>query len=62
MLYPQAKSKVFLIGRFGNLDSLDIADPFSGTAEDFQVCFEAIRRACDDVLSRYVEHDKTATG
>ncbi|MBI4000233.1 MAG: low molecular weight phosphotyrosine protein phosphatase [Nitrospira defluvii] len=59
-LYPQARGKVFVAGRFGRLDSLDIADPFSGTPKEFQVCFEAIRECCDGLLNRYVKRHHVA--
>lgn len=52
-LYPRSKPKVFVAGRFARLDSLDIADPFSGTPQDFEVCFRAIRESCDGLLARY---------
>jgi protein-tyrosine phosphatase len=52
-LYPHARDKVFVAGRFAPLSSLDIADPFSGTPEDFQRCFEAIKQCCDGILERY---------
>lgn len=59
-LYPQTKAKVFVAGRFGRLASLNIADPFSGTPEDFEMCFEAIRECCDGLLARYGELHGTA--
>jgi protein-tyrosine phosphatase len=52
-LYPHTRQKVFVAGRFARLSSLDIEDPFSGTPEDFQTCFEAIKRCCDGILERY---------
>jgi len=46
-LYPGAKGKVVLLGRFDSMGSLEIADPYSGTSEDFQTCFQQVRRCCD---------------
>ncbi len=49
-LYPQAKPKVFVLGQFCRTGSWDIDDPYSGTQDDFRVCFERIRDSCDRLL------------
>ena len=49
-LYPRERHKVFLLGQFCRNGSLDIDDPYSGTQEDFKICFERIREACDRLL------------
>jgi protein-tyrosine phosphatase len=46
-LYPRSKGKVVLLGRFDSAGSLEIADPYSGTSEDFQSCFQQMSRCCD---------------
>lgn len=30
----------------------EVADPYSGTLEDFQVCFSMIKEACDVLMKR----------
>ena len=49
-LYPRERHKVFLLGQFCRKGSLDIDDPYCGTHEDFKVCFERIREACDRLI------------
>lgn len=51
-LYPQAKGKVFLLRQFYDQSVLEVADPYSGTLEDFQMCFSMIKQACDVLISR----------
>ena len=51
-LYPKVKGKVVLLGRFDSVGSLEIADPYSGTNEDFQSCFQQVSRCCDVLASR----------
>ena len=51
-LYPESKGKVVLLGRFDSVGSLEIADPYSGTSEDFHSCFQQVRRCCDVLLAR----------
>jgi len=46
-LYPQAKEKVFLLRQFYDQSVLEVADPYSGTVEDFQTCFSMMKQACD---------------
>ena len=46
-LYPRSKGKVVLLGRFDFVGSLEIADPYSGTREDFLSCFQQVSRCCD---------------
>ncbi len=51
-LYPQAKGKVFLLRQFYDQSVLEVADPYSGTLDDFQVCFSMIKQACDVLIGR----------
>jgi protein-tyrosine phosphatase len=51
-LYPRSKGKVVLLGRFDSRGSLEIADPYSGTSEDFQSCFQQMSRCCDILAAR----------
>jgi protein-tyrosine phosphatase len=53
-LYPQDRHKVFLLGQFCKSGSLDIADPYEGTKEDFEVCFGRIQESCDRVMQQLV--------
>jgi protein-tyrosine phosphatase len=46
-LYPRSKGKVVLLGRFDFSGSLEIADPYGGTREDFLSCFQQVSRCCD---------------
>ncbi len=51
-LYPKAKGKVFLLRQFYDQSVLEVADPYSGTIEDFQVCFSMIKQACDVLVKQ----------
>ena len=52
-LYPRAKGKVVLLGRFdSSVGPLEIADPYSGTREDFLSCFQQVSRCCDMLAAR----------
>ena len=51
-LYPKTKGKVVLLGRFDSVGSLEIADPYSGTSEDFHFCFQQMSRCCDVLAAR----------
>ena len=51
-VYPKAKGKVVLLGYFDAKRPLDIADPYSGTIEDFETCFQRLRRCCDSLAAR----------
>ena len=51
-LYPKTKGKVVLLGRFDSVGSLEIADPYSGTSEDFHSCFQQVSRCCDVLAAR----------
>jgi protein-tyrosine phosphatase len=51
-LYPRSKGKVVLLGRFDSVGSLEIADPYSGTNEDFHSCFQQVSRCCDVLAAR----------
>lgn len=46
-LYPQAEQKVFLLRQFYDQSVREVADPYSGTMKDFQICFAMIQQACD---------------
>lgn len=51
-LYPQARPKVFLLRQFYDQSVREVADPYSGTLEDFQTCFSMIKRACDVLVAK----------
>jgi len=51
-LYPKARSKVFLLRQFYDESVKEVADPYSGTLEDFQTCFSMIKRACDVIVAK----------
>lgn len=51
-LYPRSKGKVVLLGRFDAIGSFEIADPYSGTSEDFHSCFQQVIRCCDVLAAR----------
>lgn len=51
-LYPNTKGKVVLLGRFDSIGSLEIADPYSGTSEDFRFCFQQMSRCCVGLAAR----------
>ncbi|MFO0773262.1 MAG: hypothetical protein U0172_01180 [Nitrospiraceae bacterium] len=59
-LYPDAKGKVFVLGQFCARGPLDIDDPYSGTIDDFRVCFDRIRDACDRVFGKLGEPSGTS--
>ncbi len=62
-LYPKSKGKVVLLGRFDSVGSLEIADPYSGTSEDFLSCFQQVRRCCDVLAARLrVKSNEPAMG
>ena len=50
-LYPQARHKVFLLRQFYDQSVREVADPYSGTLEDFQVCFSMIKQSCDVLIA-----------
>jgi protein-tyrosine-phosphatase len=50
-LYPQAGPKVFLLRQFYDQSVREVADPYSGTLEDFQTCFSMIKQACDVLIT-----------
>jgi protein-tyrosine-phosphatase len=57
-LYPQARQKVFLLRQFYDQSVREVADPYSGTLEDFQTCFSMIRQACDVLVAEMLTEDK----
>jgi protein-tyrosine phosphatase len=58
-LYPREKHKIFVLGQFCTRGALDIDDPYSGTLDDFKVCFERIRESCDRMLRQIGERSKS---
>ena len=51
-LYPQHRHKVLLLGQFCGRGLQEINDPYQGTKEDFQACFERIQESCDCVMQQ----------
>ena len=51
-LYPQAGPKVFLLRQFYDQSVREVADPYSGTLDDFQTCFLMIKQACDVLIAQ----------
>lgn len=51
-LYPKSKGKVLLLGSFDQQGTLEIVDPFNGTREDFDACFQRITRCCDVLVAK----------
>ncbi len=56
-LYPQARGKVFLLRQFYDQSVREVADPYSGTIEDFEVCFSMMKQACDVLVQQMVSVD-----
>lgn len=57
-LYPQATQKVFLLRQFYDQSVREVADPYSGTLQDFQICFSMITQACDVLVARMLPAGK----
>lgn len=57
-LYPQARQKVFLLRQFYDRSVREVADPYSGTLEDFQMCFSMIKQACDVLVMQMLHASK----
>jgi len=57
-LYPQARRKVFLLRQFYDQTVREVADPYSGTLEDFQTCFSMMKQACDVLVTRILPSGK----
>jgi protein-tyrosine phosphatase len=51
-LCQKSKGKVVLLGRFDSVGPLEIADPYSGTSENFLSCFQQVSRCCDNLAAR----------
>lgn len=49
-LFPHVKDKTFLLRQFAGSHDLEIADPYSGTMQDFEECFDIIRQSCDSLV------------
>lgn len=58
-LYPQATQKVFLLRQFYDQSVREVADPYSGTLQDFQICFSMIKQACDVLVMRMLPAAKS---
>lgn len=57
-LYPQARKKVFLLRQFYDQSVREVADPYSGTLEDFQTCFSMIKQACEVLVLQMLPASK----
>ena len=57
-LYPHAGKKVFLLRQFYDHSVREVADPYSGTLEDFHTCFSMIRKACDVLMAQLLTASK----
>ena len=57
-LYPHATRKVFLLRQFYDHSVREVADPYSGTLEDFHTCFSMIRKACDVLMAQLLTASK----
>ncbi|HSL03986.1 MAG TPA: low molecular weight protein-tyrosine-phosphatase [Nitrospiraceae bacterium] len=51
-LCQKSKGKVVLLGRFDSVGPLEIADPYSGTSENFLSCFQQVSRCCKTLAAR----------
>ena len=51
-LYPDSKGKVFRLGQFSGKNAAEIVDPYNGTIEDFDTCYQMIHQSCDNLLQR----------
>lgn len=60
-LYPNTKGKVVLLGAFDRTGSVEIADPYSGTMEDFLACFDQVARCCDNLAARLESNGHTSS-
>jgi predicted ATP-grasp superfamily ATP-dependent carboligase/protein-tyrosine-phosphatase len=49
-LFPEARTKTFLLGHFSPDPLTDIRDPYGGTPEAFEQCYALIVKACDGLL------------
>ncbi|MEX5213773.1 MAG: hypothetical protein NW703_06370 [Nitrospiraceae bacterium] len=58
-LYPKVRDKVVLLGAVSPDCPLEIDDPYSGTIEDFQVCFGHIRKGCEALVARIEQNRRT---
>ena len=51
-LYPDAAEKVFLLRQFYDQSVAEVADPYSGTVQDFEQCLALVKAACDKLVLR----------
>jgi len=49
---------VFLLRQFYDQSVREVADPYSGTLEDFQTCFSMIKQACDVLVMQMLPSGK----
>jgi protein-tyrosine phosphatase len=48
--YPEAQGKVLLLSSFRSGILTQIPDPYGGTIEQFDQCYQLIRQSCDNLL------------
>lgn len=60
-LCPRVRGKAFVLSEFNSGRRTDIADPFSGTLDDFQKCFKLIRDSCDNLAERVIDSSARMT-
>ena len=54
-MFPDARSKTFLLGHFAGEPVTDIRDPYDGTPEEFSRCYAIIVNACEGLFNRLKE-------
>lgn len=59
-MFPEARTKIFLLGHFAGQPVTDIRDPYDGTPEEFSRCYAIIVNACEGLLTRLKEHMPTS--
>lgn len=52
MEFPAHAHKVFLVSEMENGSRVDVDDPYGGTPEDYQVCFDTLSRMLDAGFDR----------
>ena len=55
-MFPDARSKTFLLGHFAGQPVTDIRDPYDATPEEFSLCYAIIANACEGLLVRLKAH------
>jgi len=51
-LCPRIKDKTYVLSQINGSGMADIADPFSGTIDDFHACLKLIRDSCDNLVTQ----------